>query len=94
GEKQAGKARKVKFDAQAWYLEKRWALVLDRLIERIYLLRCQIMHGAAACGSRLNHQCLRRRTTMLGHLLPAVLAVWIAQGTGEDGGVMCYPPLG
>ncbi|MFP4144194.1 MAG: hypothetical protein ACLFV3_03540, partial [Phycisphaeraceae bacterium] len=53
GERQAGKARKVKFDARTWYLEKRWAIVLDRLIERIYLLRCQIMHGAATCGSRL-----------------------------------------
>ena len=43
----ARKSKKAKYDAQTWYLEKRWVMILDRLVERIYLMRCQLMHGAA-----------------------------------------------
>jgi hypothetical protein len=29
---------------------------------------------------------------MLGHLLPAMLQVWIDHGADEDWGPLCYPP--
>lgn len=91
--RQAGKAKAAKYKAQTWYLEKRWALILDRLVERIYLLRCQLVHGAATFGSDLNRTSLRRCSTMLGHLLPGVLLVMMDHGADEDWGPMCYPPL-
>ena len=40
-------ARNQKRKALGWYVEQNWTLVLDRLLERIYLLRCQLTHGAA-----------------------------------------------
>lgn len=93
-DKRAGKSKKAKFDAQTWYLEKRWALILDRVLERVYLLRCQLMHGAATFRSGLNRTSLRRCSLFLGHLLPTVLLVMTDHGADEDWGVMCYPPMG
>jgi len=83
-----------KRQAATWYIEKRWALVLEALLERIYLLRCQLVHGASSYASRMNRTSLRRCVTMLGLLLPAILNVWIASGSDEDWGAMCYPPVG
>ena len=36
----ASKSKKAKFDARTWYIEGKWRMILDRLLERIYLLRC------------------------------------------------------
>ena len=65
---------------------------LERLLERIYLMRCQLVHGAATYGGKLNRASLRHCVTMLGHLLPAILLVLIDYGVDEDWGIMCYPP--
>ena len=88
----AVKTTRDRRQAATWYLQKRWALLLEHVVERIYLLRCQLLHGAATYGSKLNRTSLRRCTRMLGLLLPTVLAVWIEHGADEDWGAMCYPP--
>lgn len=80
--------------AATWYIEKRWALILENVIDRIYFLRCQLIHGAATFGSKLNRTSLRRCNTMLNHLLPTFLSVIIDHGADEDWGPMCYPPQG
>jgi hypothetical protein len=92
--KRAGQSKKAKFDARTWYLEKRWAMILDRLLERVYMMRCQLVHGAASHGGGLNRTSLRRCSTMLGHLVAAYMLVWIDHGADEDWGGMCYPPMG
>jgi len=92
--KRAGQSRKAKHNAQSWYIEKRWVMVLDQLLDRIYLMRCQLVHGAATHGGRLNRTSLKRCVWMMQRLLPAFLMVWIDHGADEDWGVMCYPPLG
>lgn len=92
GKQRARKSKKVKFDARTWYIDGNWTLILDRLIERIYLLRCQLVHGAATYNGSLNRTATRRCSMMLGHLLPAILLVWIDHGADEDWGLMCYPP--
>ena len=80
--------------AATWYIEKRWVLILEALFERVYFLRCQMVHGAATYGSNLNRKSLQRCITMMGHLMPAILNVWIETGVDEDWGPMCYPPIG
>lgn len=92
GQIRAKKSKKVKFDAQTWYIAGNWTLILDRLIERIYLLRCQLIHGAATYNGSLNRTAVRRCSVMLGHLLPAILLIWIDHGADENWGQMCYPP--
>ena len=66
------------------YLEKRWTMVLDRLIERVYLMRCQLIHGAATYGGKLNRTSLGRCVMMMQRLLPAFVLVWIDHGVDED----------
>jgi hypothetical protein len=80
----AGRSRRVKYDARTWYIEGRWGLILDRLVDRIYLLRCQLTHGAATYGGRLNRRSLKHCATMLGHLMPALISVIIDHGRDED----------
>ena len=90
----ANKTSKDRRNAATWYLEERWSLILENLVDRIYLLRCQLVHGAATYGSNLNRKSLGRCVTMLGHLLPAMLTVWADHGADEDWGPICYPPMG
>jgi hypothetical protein len=92
-EERANRSKKTKFDARTWYLQGNWTLILDRLIERIYLLRSQLVHGAATYNGRLNRTSIRHCSQMMDHLLRAFLLVWIHYGADEDWGIMCYPPM-
>jgi hypothetical protein len=88
----SGPSKKARCNAQTWYVEGRWTKILDELLERIYLMRCQLAHGAATYGGQLNRTSLRHCVVMLQHLLTAFLTVWIDHGADEDWGSMCYPP--
>jgi len=92
--KRAGQSKKAKHSAQTWYFEQRWTMILDQLLDRIYLMRCQLVHGAATHGGKLNRTSLRRCVMMMQRLLPAFLMVWIDHGADTHWGAMCYPPLG
>jgi len=89
----ASKSKKAKYDARTWYVEGKWGMILDRLLKRIYLLRCQLVHGAATFGGKLNRKSLERCITMMRHSLNAFLLVVIDHGADEKWGAMCYPPL-
>ncbi len=74
--KRAGQARNAKRNAQCWYVERRWVMVLDQLLDRVYLMRCQLVHGAATHGGKLNRTSLRRCVMMMQRMhLPKML--WI-----------------
>ncbi len=79
-------------DAPTWYFEKRYPRLLEETLERVYLLRCQLLHGAATWGGTLNRGCLRRCSAFMDDLMPVVIGVWIDHGCDEDWGPMCYPP--
>jgi hypothetical protein len=89
----ANRSKKTMYDARTWYLDGSWLLILERLVERIYFLRCQLVHGASTHNSSLNRTALRRCSQAMDHLLRAFLRVWIDDGSNEDWGIMCYPPL-
>ena len=84
----AGKARRVMFDARTWYIEGRWGLILDRLVDRIYLLRCQLTHGAATYGGRLNRRSLKHcrhdARTPDASCDPGGCRPWWRRGLGAD----------
>lgn len=92
-DKRAKRVRRTRLDAQGWYVEQNWTLVLDRLFERIYLLRCQLVHGASTYSSSYNRVAIRRCSQILEHLLRTFLRVWAEWGADEDWGIMCYPPM-
>jgi len=90
--RQASKSKKVKYDARTWFIKGDWKMILDRVVERIYLLRCQLVHGASTYNGKLNRTSIRYCATMMDHLLRAFLQVWIQHGADDDWGIMCYPP--
>ena len=75
------------------YGERKWGLILELALERIALLRGQIVHGAATRGSRLNRQSLQRCRKVLEALLPAVLQLVIEHRADDDWPPLCYPPI-
>ena len=91
--KRASQSKKTMYDARTWFIQGSWLLILDRLFERIYLLRCQLVHGASTFNSSLNRTSIRHCYQAMDHLMRAFLQVWITFGADEDWGVMCYPPL-
>jgi hypothetical protein len=86
-------SRKAAHNAHSWYVEQRWTQILDEILARVYVMRCQLVHGAATYGGKLNRTSLKHCVTIMQRLLPALLLVWIDHGTDEDWGPMCYPPL-
>ncbi|NOX56665.1 MAG: hypothetical protein GXP27_19910 [Planctomycetes bacterium] len=93
-EKAGSTMRKGRKRFQFLYTQKNWRQVLHEVVDRIYLLRCQLVHGAATCGSRMNRKALKHCTMMMGKLVPTFLLVWIDHGADEDWSEMCYPPIG
>ena len=81
-------------DANTWYQQKQWGLILEKTADQIYLLRCQMLHGASTYNSRLNRSSVRRCSQFMAHLLGVSMTVWIDHGSDEDWGTMCYPPSG
>lgn len=92
-DRRAKRVRRTRFDAQGWYVEENWNMVLQRLFERIYLLRCQLVHGASTYNSSYNRIAIRRCSQMMEHVLRTFLRVWAQWGADEDWGIMCYPPM-
>jgi len=90
----AKSSRKAAHNAHSWYIEQRWTQILDEILARVYVMRCQLVHGAATYGGKLNRTSLKHCVTMMQQLLPALLLVWIDHGADEDWGPMCYPPMG
>jgi hypothetical protein len=46
-------AKNMKHVAQSWYVMEQWTTIIDELLDRIYLMRCQLVHGAATYGGQL-----------------------------------------
>lgn len=91
-EVQANKSRKTMFNARTWYVQDKFSLILESVLERIYLLRCQLVHGAATFASRLNRSALSDCIILLEHILSVSLLVIIDHGADANWGEMCYPP--
>lgn len=89
---QAKKAMSTRHKAKSWYVEGKTGLILARVMERIYLLRCQLVHGAATHGGKLNRSAIHQCSAMLEHLMTAILLIIIDHGADEDWGALCYPP--
>ena len=78
---------------QQWRQQKEWINIFDELLERIYLIRCQLVHGAATYQSKLNRENVNDCNIMLEELLNTLCGIMFDNGLEEDWGIMCYPPL-
>ncbi|NLX20628.1 MAG: hypothetical protein GXY55_03010 [Phycisphaerae bacterium] len=65
---------------------------LKELVDRLYIMRQQIFHGAATQGSRLNRTTLDRSSRLLLALLPLVLEAVIRYGIPHNWPAVAFPP--
>jgi hypothetical protein len=87
---------------ERFYLEKRTALkavtggetvtVLGVVFDRLYVLRNQLVHGGATWNSKVNRQQVQDGASLLGTLLPAILALMLAHPE-LDYGEIAYPVI-
>ena len=55
--------------------------VLMIILERLYVLRNQLMHGNATWNSSVNREQVRDGANILGQLVPAMISIMLDCGT-------------
>lgn len=85
----AGRSRKI---IEKAYRIEDWDKVVRELLNRIYLVRNQLVHGAATCNSSLNREIVSKCGSVLRDLLVAFSVVIIEHGRYKEWGDLCYPP--
>lgn len=92
---EAGKSSaSARHKAGGWYAGENYGMILEKLMDRIYLLRCQLVHGAATCQGKLNRVALRSCSRILDQLVRVFVVIMIDHGAEQVWGPLCYPPLG
>jgi len=69
------------------------ALVAGIVIDRLYVLRNQLVHGGATHASRVNRQQVKDSVALMGQLVPLIIELMLASD-GEDFGGISYPVIG
>ena len=93
-EPQAARSHRGQYHrALSIYMEKRWRDLLTMALDRVYVLRGQIVHGAATRGSSLNRAALQQCSQVLEGLLPPMLHLAVEHGAHDDWPPLCYPPV-
>ena len=65
-------------------------LVLTMIFDRLYVLRNQLLHGAATWNSGVNREQVRDGAAILGRLIPEILEIMLGNHDA-DWGEICYP---
>ena len=73
-------------------LEKRTADLLSIVLDRLYVLRNQLVHGGATWNGKLNRNQLHDGCMILGALVPAIVSVMM-HSTEFDDDPVAYPAL-
>ncbi len=92
-EDQARRAQNSARKLPSWHFEGRFIPILDITLSRVYLIRCQLIHGAATYDSKLNRVAVGRCADFLELFLHAVSTIIIDHAWQEDWGSLCYPPI-
>jgi len=93
GEDEARRAQGHARKLGSLYFEQRFANILDMVLRRVYLARCQLVHGAATHGGQLNREAVGRCAVFVGHFLTAASLVIIGHAWDGDWDGLCYPPM-
>ncbi len=88
-----GKLQQARRRALANFRERASVSLLQELFERVYVLRQQVFHGAATCGSKVNRRILKMGVTVLAIVVPAMIEIMVAAGAAWDWGMVCFPPV-
>lgn len=88
-----GGSQRAYYLGQSLYAERRWGELLVLVFDRIYVLRSQIVHGAATRNSSLNRATLRKVLELLESLLGPILEIAVEHGAHGAWPTLCYPPV-
>lgn len=69
------------------------ATVAGIVVDRLYVLRNQLVHGGATHGSKVNRQQVKDSVALLGQLVPLVIDLMLASD-GSGFGHIAYPVVG
>jgi hypothetical protein len=64
--------------------------VLEILLDRLYILRNQIIHGGATYKSKLNRRSVKDGSRILEMLIPIIIDI-ILENPEEDWGKLLFP---
>ncbi|MNI34385.1 hypothetical protein D3C73_883750 [compost metagenome] len=73
-------------------VERRTEVVLSIVLDRLYVLRNQLVHGGATWDSQANRAQLRDGVAILGQLVPAILQLMLKEDA-PDLGEVAYPMI-
>lgn len=69
------------------------AVVAGIVVDRLYVLRNQLVHGGATHASRVNRQQVKDSVALLSQLVPLIIELMLVSH-GEDFGGIAYPVIG
>lgn len=69
------------------------SLLLSIVMDRLYVLRNQLMHGGATYQSKVNREQVKDGQNLLGELLPIIIEIMLDNENGEWGEIY-YPVVG
>ncbi len=67
--------------------------VHEIVFDRLYVLRNQLVHGGATCGSRVNREQLKQACFLLAEIVPVMIRL-MAKILKTDWGEVMYPVMG
>lgn len=85
--------RRDEISIQRMYSEENYCQILHQVFSRIYLVRCQLIHGAATFGSKLNRKIVKQCGIVLESLVFVVLKIITDYAWSENWNDLCYPPV-
>ena len=89
-------ARKFKASAERFVrsmADRDTARVLTIVFDRLYMLRCQMLHGGTTWGGKVNREQVRDGANLLRHLVPVMIDIML-DNPEEDWGRPFYPVVG
>ena len=79
-------------EIQSFLEDKNIARYVSAIMQRIYLLRNQLIHGGSTHKGRMNRSQVEDCKVLLMQLLPCMISIMM-QYPKKNWGELCYPPL-
>ncbi|HLV15264.1 MAG TPA: hypothetical protein VKY41_08795 [Xanthomarina sp.] len=84
--------KQSQIDSRNYLAHQQVSKLLELVLDRLYTVRNQLIHGGATYQSKLNRSQVKDASQILEFLLPIIIDVMISNG-GEDWGIINYPVI-
>lgn len=85
--------RRDQISIQRMYVNQNYRQILHEVFNRIYLVRCQLIHGAATFDSKLNREIVKQCGIVLESIIFVTVRIIIDHAWSENWDDLCYPPV-